>query len=73
MNFSLTVGAVQEAVTVTADAPLVDTTSGGLGGPVSKQEIADLPLNGRNFTNLVLLQPRISIHKAASGGCPIPG
>ena len=66
MNFSMTVGAVQEAVTVTADAPLVDTTSGSLGGLVNQQKIVDLPLNGRNFNNLVLLQPGISIHKPSS-------
>ena len=32
LNFTLSVGSVQETVTVTADAPLVDTTSGSLGG-----------------------------------------
>src|SRR6266404_1990239 len=40
LNFSLGVGAVQETVTVTADAPLVDTTSGSLGGLVDQQRVS---------------------------------
>jgi hypothetical protein len=66
VNFSLTVGSVAEAVTVTADAPLVETTSGSLGGLVDEQRVAELPLNGRNFNELVLLQTGIAVHKQTS-------
>ncbi|MGH9786466.1 MAG: carboxypeptidase-like regulatory domain-containing protein, partial [Terriglobia bacterium] len=70
LNFTLSVGSVAEAVTVTAEAPLVETTSGSLGGLVNEQRISDLPLNGRNFNDLVLLQPGIAIHKTASVTAP---
>src|SRR5581483_8465051 len=42
VNFTLQVGAVEQTVAVTAEAPLVNTTSGELGGLVSEQKVADL-------------------------------
>jgi hypothetical protein len=66
LNFSLSVGEVQETVSVSAAPPLVETTSGSLGGLVSEEKVADLPLNGRNFNSLVLLQPGISVHHPVS-------
>ena len=66
LNFTLSVGAVQETVSVTAEAPLVDTTSGSLGGLVNEQRVTELPLNGRSFNNLVLLQTGISVHHPVS-------
>src|SRR5579885_914812 len=62
VNFTLQVGAVEQTVAVTADAPLVNTTSGELGGLVSEQKVADLPLNGRNYIDLTLLQPGVVQH-----------
>jgi hypothetical protein len=46
----------REAVDVSAIAPSVETASTSLGETVSQQQILDLPLNGRNFTQLGLLQ-----------------
>jgi len=60
MNFTLELGAVEQSVSVTAEAPLVNTTSGTLGGLVTEQKVADLPLNGRNFMDLTLMQPGIA-------------
>ena len=60
MNMTLDVGAVTESVSVTAEAPIVDTTSGSLGNLVSSQTLADLPLNGRNWNDLTLLQTGVS-------------
>ena len=65
-NFSLQVGAVEQTVEVRADASLVNTTSGSLGGLVSEQKVADLPLNGRNFIDLTLLQTGVAQHKNIS-------
>jgi carboxypeptidase family protein len=65
-NFTLTVGAVTETVSVTAEAPLVNTTSGSLSGLVGEQRVADLPLNGRNYNDLTLLQPGVSEAKNVS-------
>ena len=61
VNLALEVGAVTQTVAVTAEASLVDTTSGTLGGLVSEQKVADLPLNGRNYIDLALLQPGITL------------
>jgi len=40
---------------------LVETTSGSLGGLVNEQRLSELPLNGRNFNDLVLLQTGIKV------------
>jgi Carboxypeptidase regulatory-like domain/TonB dependent receptor-like, beta-barrel len=61
LNFALQVGTATQTVAVTAEAPLVDTTSGSLGGTVNEQKVSDLPLNGRNYIDLVLLQPGVSL------------
>lgn len=66
LSFALQVGSVSEAVTVMAEAPLVETTSGALGGLVGAQQVSDLPLNGRNFNDLVLLQTGITVHHPVS-------
>jgi len=60
VNFTLEVGAVEQTVEVSAEASLVNTTSGSLGGLVDERKIGDLPLNGRNYADLILLQPGIS-------------
>lgn len=56
LELGLTISTVKATVTVTGDAPLVDSSTNILGAVVSGREILDLPLNGRNFTQLGLLQ-----------------
>ena len=63
VNFSLQPGAIDQTVVVTEDAPLVNTTSGALGGLVDERKVAELPLNGRNFIDLTLLTPGITQHR----------
>ncbi len=58
-DFTLQPGNVSEIVTVTEDIPLVNTTSATLGGTLSNKEINDLPLNGRNYENLLQLRPGV--------------
>src|SRR5271169_3658856 len=58
-NFVLKVGAVSEQVTVEANGLQVDTTSGDLTGLVQGAQVAELPLNGRNFMQLVLMVPGV--------------
>jgi hypothetical protein len=48
---------------VTGEAPLVNTTSGALGGLVTDTKIEDLPLNGRNYVDLTLQQPGVALHQ----------
>ncbi|MGH9624388.1 MAG: TonB-dependent receptor domain-containing protein, partial [Bryobacteraceae bacterium] len=52
----LQLATVTETVTVTSDAPLVDDSTNTLGAVVTGREILALPLNGRNFAQLGLLQ-----------------
>ena len=52
----LAAGAVQETVEVTADVPLVETTSNTTGGTIGTNEAAQLPINGRDYTKLLELK-----------------
>lgn len=59
IDFALQTGDVTQTVTVTAKVPLLDLTSSALGGTLSNEEINDLPLNGRNYENLLQLRPGV--------------
>ena len=59
LTVTMPVGQIGEKITVTAAAPLVETTRGGLSAVVEERQIRDLPLNGRDFSQLTLLQPGI--------------
>ncbi len=58
-DFTLQPGQVSETVTIMEEVPLVNTTSATLGGTLSNKEINDLPLNGRNYENLLQLRPGV--------------
>src|SRR5258708_3603601 len=58
VNFKLKQG-VAESVTVTAAAPLVDTTRSEVSSVVNEKAIANLPTNGRNFIDFVLTTPGV--------------
>src|SRR5437868_4304386 len=66
IDFALQTGNVSETVTVMEDVPLLNTTSSTLGGTLSNKEINDLPLNGRNYENLLQLRP--GVVRYAGGG-----
>jgi hypothetical protein len=55
LNVTLGVGQLTEAVTVEAAAPLVDTQRAGIGEVIENERIIELPLNGRNPTDLIEL------------------
>jgi hypothetical protein len=57
LNVTLEIGNIQESVTVTAGADVVNATSGELSNTVSPRQVLELPLNGRNPLSLVGLQP----------------
>jgi hypothetical protein len=59
INVTLSVGEISETITVTADAPLVDSGRIELGRTLSEAEIKTLPLTSRNPYNFVLLQPGV--------------
>ena len=68
VNFTLQVGQVAEKVEVTAQAPLVDTTTSSVGGIIETSQIVNLPLNGRSFDELAQLQPGVTAAKFAGVG-----
>jgi len=57
VNVQLDLGPVTQEVNVSADAPLVNTTTAAVSGLVSEREVKDLPLNGRSFDSLLALNP----------------
>ncbi|MGA2003326.1 MAG: TonB-dependent receptor [Terriglobales bacterium] len=59
VDIALPTGQVSETVVVTDEVPLVNTTTATLGGTLSNAEINDLPLNGRNYENLLQLRPGV--------------
>ena len=59
VDLVLSVGAVTETVEVTGEAPLVESTTSSLGALVDDRTIRDLPLNGRSYDQLALLQPGV--------------
>ena len=65
IDIRLDVGTVAEEVTVTGSAPGVDLTSGAVSGLVTDRQIRDLPLNGRSFQQLALLQVGVTAALAA--------
>jgi hypothetical protein len=57
LDFQMAVSGVHESVTVAAEAPLLDTTQSNLGGNVDARQLQDLPVQGRNWVDLVVLAP----------------
>src|SRR5258706_4362349 len=57
VNVQMVPASLEESITVSGAAPLVDTTSSALGGNVDTRQMRDLPLNGRNFVDLAMLSP----------------
>jgi len=60
LDFALEVGAVSERIDVTEHAPLLESSTAQLGTIMSEEKIADLPLNARNFSQLLSLTPGAS-------------
>jgi Carboxypeptidase regulatory-like domain len=59
IDIKLEVGAMTESVSITAETPLVQSSSSELGTTVSNEQIEALPLNGRNFVNLTRTIPGV--------------
>src|SRR5271167_3524962 len=59
IDATLKPGESTEIITINSEIPMVDTTTSTLGGTMSNKEIVDLPLNGRNYENLLQLRPGV--------------
>jgi Carboxypeptidase regulatory-like domain len=62
VDATLQPGEQQQTITVTEAVPMVETTNASLGGTVTNQTINELPLNGRNYQNLLSLRPGVQIY-----------
>jgi len=68
IDFALTVGSLTEVVMVHGAAPQLDTASANLGLVIGTKQVNDLPLNGRDFTQLLTLTPGVSpVNNSQSG------
>lgn len=59
IDFALTLGRLTETVTVAGEASLVNTTTSSVAGVVDQQAISSLPLSGRDFIQLAMLEPSV--------------
>lgn len=60
LNFALAVGSTSQTVDVQANVSVLDSSTAELGTVVAEKSVKDLPLNGRNFTQLLTLTPGVS-------------
>ena len=67
INLQMVPGTVTEVVTVTGQSPLLETTTSSLGGNVDPKQVAELPVNGRNWMALSLVAPGSRTNPSATG------
>jgi hypothetical protein len=65
-DVTLKVGAISEKVSVTAEAPIVNTERGSVGQVIGNRDIVELPLNGRDFTQLATLLPNAIVRSGSA-------
>jgi len=68
VNLTLEVGSTTQEVTVTGEVPLVNTTSSSIGTTVNEVQMAELPLNGRNYIDLAFMNPGVQRNTFPTGG-----
>lgn len=66
-DVTMRAGRADEIVEVTSEAPIIDTSSNRIEGVITRQKIDSLPLNGRNFLQLALLEPGVSVSVSSPG------
>ena len=67
VDLTLQPGEQTQTITVTEQLPLIETTNAELGGTIQNAVINNLPLNGRNFENLLTLRPGVTIYPGGGG------
>ncbi len=73
IDFRLEVGELGQQVEVAGGAPLLTTESTALGTVIENRRIVELPLNGRNYLQLVTLSPNVTTEGGAGGGGGLQG
>ncbi len=72
INFQLSLSSVQETVTVTSEAPLIEVSQSKLGGNIDPRQMQELPVNGRNWMDLATLAPGARTNESSDTG-PVAG
>ena len=77
LDVTLEVGTVTQSVEVSSAIPLVDTTVSSTGSTITPQQIEDMPINGRNYLDLLQLVPGVALNRqsdpASDNATPILG
>jgi hypothetical protein len=66
VDLTLAPGAVADTITITEQLPMVETSNATLGGTLNNADIQDMPLNGRNYQNLLSLRPGVMVQPGGS-------
>ena len=67
VNFAIEVGSVSESIEVQGGTPLLTTENATVGTVIDNRRIVELPLNGRNYLQMVSLSPNVSAEQGAGG------
>lgn len=65
LDITLQVGALNQTVEVDSAAPLLETAASSTGSTITPQQIEDMPINGRNYLDLLQLVPGVSLNRQA--------
>jgi carboxypeptidase family protein len=71
LDFTLTPGQIEEQLSVTTEAPLVETTRTSTDTVIEQAQIKNLPVNGRQFIDFALLAPGVTIGDTTSGSTDV--
>jgi len=70
VDFTLKVGSVKQEIVVMAGEPILQTQTADVGSVVDEQHVNDLPLNGRRYADLALLEPGVDKFYGAANPAP---
>jgi len=66
VNLQMSVSTLEETITVTGESPLLDVSASSLGGNIDSRQMAELPVNGRAWVDLVMLAPGARVNHVTS-------
>jgi len=67
-NFSMTVGAANQTMEISGGAPVINTADTVIGSVINRDRVESLPLNGRSFLSIALLEPGVNVSYVATSG-----
>ncbi len=72
VNFQISPSTLEESVTVTGESPLIDVTSSTLASNIDPRQMAEIPVNGRDWASLVVMAAGNRTNAQGNGGQPTP-